>query len=139
MDSPSSTSSHPCRVKVWTLDERRDLRALYRVAIDSELAERFHCSESELRAEARRLALSKDRRLFGGGDARRWENGELERLRELYPDHATRQIARILGRSELSVLRRATRLGLQKSALRRAVMAAEIVHVRRWRRPRNTG
>lgn len=47
---------------------------------------------------------------------RAWSEQEKERLRIVWPDHSSAEVAASLGRSEKSVARRAVKLGLKKSA-----------------------
>ena len=46
----------------------------------------------------------------------RWSEGEVAELRRLYPDTKTKDIAEMLGRTHLSVYKKAVALGLRKSA-----------------------
>ena len=46
----------------------------------------------------------------------RWSEGEVAELRRLYPDTKTKDIAEILGRTHVSVYKKAVALGLGKSA-----------------------
>lgn len=126
-------------VKVWTLDERRELRRRFPGTADSELAVLFGTSEDDVRAEAARLALGKDKDFFKS-PMPRWTPVQIERLRALYPDHATLEIARLLGRTKESVFWKARELGLRKTELRVSMVGHENVRLRRrWPVPRNTG
>lgn len=124
------------RVKAWTHDERLELRRLYPSLPDAELAARFATTEAEVAAEARRMALGKSKAVFKGQPMPRWTEAELARLQELYPSHSNREIGRILGRSAASVLRKAARMGLRKTELRRAIAGAQNVRARRSAPPK---
>lgn len=55
----------------------------------------------------------------------RWTDYELGRLRALYPMHANREIAGLLGRTPASVARQGLRLGLHKTELRRVIVGVQ--------------
>jgi len=123
-------------MKLWTPDDRRELRQSYAGTEDAALAARMGISVEELRGEAGRLALSKNKAVFHGQAMPRWNDAELARLRSLYQAHSNREIGRLLGRSENSVSRKGARLGLRKNDLRRAIAGAENVRLRRTSPPK---
>lgn len=123
-------------MKLWSPDDRRELCQLYPGTDDVTLAGRLGATLAEVQAEAKRLALSKDKAIFHGRPMPRWSQAELDRLHQLYPMHSNREIGRLLGRSEVSVSRKGARLGLRKNELRRAIAGAENVRLRRTSPPR---
>jgi hypothetical protein len=96
-------------------------------------------SHSEIAMAAHRMCLAKDKRFQSACDNAaadnaprvgksgkpkpvvrsrmpRWTSTEVERLRQIYPDHDNLAVARELGRSVTSVANKAFQLGLHKSA-----------------------
>ena len=118
-------------MKIWTPDERRLLRSIYPQLHDDEVAKRLDRSLADVTEEAGRLALAKDKRVFSGTKMPHWTDEQVDRLIELYPDHSNVEIARLLGRSEASVMQKGSRLGLVKSGLRKTFAASECVRSRR--------
>lgn len=124
-------------MKVWTIDEVRDLRTLYQWTSDRVLAAKYRTVVAEVRRQAAALALAKDPRFVAGKtrarEAFRWSREELDRLRDLYPDHSNLEIARLVGRSEQAVKRMGRRLGLRKHGARLKVAGLRAVSMRRTR------
>lgn len=122
-------------MKHWSHDDLRDFRALYPRSTDVDLALRFELSLAEVETEAARWALGKDKATFGEVKMQRWSDEDVAVLTALYETHANVEIARVLERSVTSVLLKGTRLGLKKSALRRAIAGSENVRARRTNPP----
>ena len=123
----------------WTREEMRLLKKLYGTRTDEDLEVSLMRSHSEIAIAAQRMCLAKDKRFqsaCNNADADnaprvgksgkpkpvvrsrmpRWTSTEVERLRQIYPDHDNLAVARELGRSVTSVANKAFQLGLHKSA-----------------------
>lgn len=114
----------------WTREEQRTLKKLYGTRHDEDLEVCLLRARAEIRIVAEKLCLAKDKRFqarvqlaaeVGDGASRRrsmprWNAGEVQRLRELYPDHDNLTVARALGRTVTSVANKAHQLGIKKSA-----------------------
>jgi hypothetical protein len=120
-------------MKVWTLDELAGLRRRFALERDEDLARDFGCSVEEIAYRAKMLGLGKDKRALPGCRSRPWTDEEVERLVELYADHSTIEVARILGRSGKATAHKAQRMGLLKSHTRRAQAGRENVRQRKDR------
>jgi hypothetical protein len=123
----------------WTREERRLLKKLYGTRTDEDLEVSLMRSTAEIAAAAKSMCLAKDkkfqatrslagkrRRKPGGGlegavaiprsTMPRWTSEEMQKLRQLYPDHDNLSVAQQLGRSVTSVANKAYQLGIHKSA-----------------------
>lgn len=129
----------------WTREDRRLLKKLYGTRADEDLVVCLMRSRSDIVSAARRMCLAKDKKLILDDSAAnlaksvdpvrvdrqtstskqpgsrrmrmpRWTSEEIDRLRELYPNHDNLAVARDLDRSVTSVANKAFQLGLKKSA-----------------------
>ena len=114
----------------WTRKEQRALKKLYGTRRDEDLEVCLLRARAEIRIVAEKLCLAKDKRFqaraqlapeVGASGSRRrsmprWNADEVQRLRQLYPDHDNLSVARSLGRTVTSVANKAHQLGIKKSA-----------------------
>lgn len=120
----------------WTRQEVAELKRVYGTRTDEDLACIFSRSIESIRAKADALRLAKDkafnRKQNGDGVTAmpRWEERELELLRELYPKTPNLEIARQLGRSVKSVVSKAHNMELRKDAERLQQMGRANVMLR---------
>lgn len=120
----------------WTRDEVQQLRRIYGTRSDSDLAVIFGRSLDSIQRIARRYCLAKDKaflkRVAGEGASRmpRWEESELQLLRDLYPTTPNLDIAQKLDRSVKSIVSKAHNLGLKKEIERLREMGRENVSLR---------
>jgi len=107
----------------WSAREIALLKQLYGIRTDEDLEVCLSRSARQIAKVATDYCLSKDKR-FEVQQPRsdqqrrkmpRWTAAEESRLEELYPDHDNLEIARLLGRSVLSVANKASQLGMRKS------------------------
>lgn len=104
----------------WGRDEVVEFKRVFGTRTNEDLTRIFGRPLAEIEGLANEHALAKDkaflRRLKGDVATRmpRWTSEELERLRELYTNHANLDIARELGRSVKSVVSKAHNMGLRK-------------------------
>lgn len=116
----------------WSPEDVRILRRDFSSTPTPKLARRLRRDEGDVEREAKRYALSKNKRLFEGQAMPRWTPEELETLRALYPTTSNLVIARQLGRSMKSVVSKASGLGLRKDETRLVEMGREnVLHRRR--------
>ena len=113
-----------------TKEQLVQFRLLYGRRSDRELARHFGVSLAYIADTANRFALGKDKATFPGRRMPRWTTSEIERLIELYPDHDNLDIARRIGRTVKSVISKAHKLGLRKTADRLVEMGKENVSLR---------
>jgi hypothetical protein len=124
------------RDEPWTREEIARFKLISGTRTDDDLARIFGRSAEEVRALAREHGLSKDkafmRKLRGQGATRmpRWTDEEVAILRANYAARSNLEVARMLGRSVKSVISRAHRIGLRKSADRLHEMGQANVRVR---------
>lgn len=90
----------------WSAKELATLRESYGTVPVTDIAARLKRTYRGVSSKAKALHLRT--RNF-------WTDGELERLRELYPHQSTKQVAEALGRTESSVYGMADKLGLAKT------------------------
>ena len=104
----------------WGRDEIVEFKRVYGTRTDEDLTRIFGRPLADIEELAGEHSLAKDkaflRRLKGDVATRmpRWTQTELDRLRELYTNHANLDIARELGRSVKSVVSKAHNMGLRK-------------------------
>lgn len=129
-----------------TGDERLEFKRLYGTRADEDLSIIFGRRLEIVRRTASELCLSKDkayvRRETRGREVTRmprWTTEELQRLRDLYPNTANLEIARLLQRSVKSVVSKAHHLGLHKDIARLQEMGRENVAIRHHRREGDEG
>ncbi|MEM7515832.1 MAG: hypothetical protein AAF368_02765, partial [Planctomycetota bacterium] len=128
----------------WSSEEVADLKKLYGTRTDEDLALIFGRSVREIKERAQRYCLAKDkafiRRITGETTTRmpRWDQAEIDKLRELYPDHANLDIAKMLNRTVKSIVSKAHNLGLKKDDERLRAMGRENVS-RRYKRSDKSG
>lgn len=120
----------------WTPDEVAELKRIYGTRTDEDIAVIFGRSVESVQRLATRLCLAKDkaflRKLVGTAATvmPRWTDEDIERLKELYPEHSNLEIAQKLGRSVKSVVSKAHNLGLKKDRARLQEMGRENVNLR---------
>lgn len=121
----------------WSQDDLAGLKRVYGTRADEDLAILFGRRVEEVRRQAERLCLGKDkaflRRRNGGQKTTRmprWTSEELEFLQELYPTVSNLEIAKRLGRSVKSVVSKAHHLGLRKDRERLREMGRQNVSLR---------
>ncbi|MGK0302023.1 MAG: hypothetical protein ACI89X_002905 [Planctomycetota bacterium] len=123
----------------WTREEMRLLKKLYGTRADEDLEVSLMRSRSEIAIAAQRMCLAKDKKFqsacnnaavdkapSAGKSSKskpvvrsrmpRWTSAEVEKLRQIYPDHDNLAVARALGRSVTSVANKAFQIGMHKSA-----------------------
>lgn len=123
----------------WTREEMRLLKKLYGTRADEDLEVSLMRSRSEIAAAAQRMCLAKDKKFqsacnnaaadkapTAGKSSKskpvvrsrmpRWTSVEVEKLRQIYPEHDNLVVARALARSVTSVANKAFQLGIHKSA-----------------------
>ena len=118
-------------MKIWSLDDLKQLRRFYGSKNDRQLAAFFACDVADIESKAVELALAKNKHRFKGNPMPRWNPSELTYLKLHYPDDSNVQIGKALGRSVKSVASKAHQLGLKKSAQRRIKMGIENRKLRR--------
>lgn len=129
-----SVKAHP-----WTSEEKQQLKRDYGSRTDRVLSLILAQPVQEIAAMAAELCLSKDKTFLHRAEGiehvrmPRWSEEEIQRLRELYPDHRNEDIARILNRSTKSVVSKAHDLELKKSKDRLREMGKENVRLRHER------
>jgi hypothetical protein len=110
----------------WTAREIRTLRALYADTPAGEIAAALGRKRHVIYNKASALKLRKSKsfksrlmkqRIAQNGPlwGSRWTPAQIERLRELYPDHHTKAVAKATGHSKLSCFQMARLHGLKKS------------------------
>lgn len=109
------------------------LKERYGTTDDATLAKELGISVAEIEFLATQLALGKDKRHFKNQRMPRWTASELDKLRDLYPSTPNVEIARQLGRTTKSVVSKAHKLGLKKTAERLEEMGRQNVK-ERWAR-----
>jgi hypothetical protein len=120
----------------WNRREIAEFKRLYGTRTDEDLAIVFARPVAAIRELADRCWLAKDkafvRKLRGEAATRmpRWNEDELNLLRELYPKLANLDIAQRLSRSVKSVVSKAHNLGLKKDRERLREMGRENVRLR---------
>lgn len=111
------------RSGTWSGDELAVLKRLHGTRSTTILATALGRAPEDVESMASALCLGKDKAIDSHEPQRmpRWTADEVARLRELYPTRDNLEIARLLGRSVLSVANKASQLGLGKApaALRR--------------------
>ncbi|MGK0156361.1 MAG: hypothetical protein ACI9SE_003329, partial [Neolewinella sp.] len=123
----------------WTREEMRLLKKLYGTRADEDLEVSLMRSRSEIARAAQRMCLAKDKKFQSAcnnavatktpsagksGKSKpvvrsrmpRWTSAEVEKLRQIYPEHDNLVVARALARSVTSVANKAFQLGIHKSA-----------------------
>lgn len=119
-----------------TREEMARFKRIYGTRTDEDLALIFERGEAEIRRLALEQRLSKDkafmRKLAGEAATRmpRWKQEELDAIRRDYPNQPNVELARRLGRSVKSVVSKANRMRLCKSADRLHEMGRENVSAR---------
>ena len=129
------TLQESVRPREWTSSDLQRLKRLYGTRSTGDLSLILGQPVAEIERKAEALCLAKDKgyvRRSGTGSVRmpRWSREEKERLRRLYPDTPNLEIARLIGRSEKSIVSKAHDLGLRKSSERLRQMGQENVAVR---------
>jgi hypothetical protein len=120
----------------WSREDTKRFKRIYGTRSDEDLAVIFSRSVDAITAYADKLHLAKDKafvkKRLGRGRVRmpRWDGGELELLRGLYPGTANIEIAEKLSRSVKSVVSKAHHMGLKKDAERLRTMGRENVSLR---------
>jgi hypothetical protein len=99
--------------KSWTPAEEATLRELYPATKSDRLAEIFGRSKKAVGGRAKVLGLQK---AIGHGGKVAWTNTLDRKLRRLYPDTHSDELARKLNVSVLALYQRAQKLGIRKSA-----------------------
>lgn len=120
----------------WTRQEVAELKRVYGTRTDEDLSRIFSRSSESIRAKAETLRLAKDKAFSRRHNSDvvtpmpRWEDHELQLLRELYASTPNLEIARRLGRSVKSVVSKAHNMELKKGALRLQEMGRTNVMLR---------
>lgn len=123
------------RDRPWTSVDLRELKRLYGTRATNDLSIILGRSTREIDKKANELCLAKDkgfvrRRGTGRSKMPRWDKEQIEQLEQLYPDTPNLEIARIIGRTEKSIVSKAHDLGLRKSSKRLREMGQQNVAVR---------
>lgn len=111
------------RAGEWAHEDERMLKRLHGTRSDHDLEVCLQRSAEDIAQKAEQLCLRKDKRfvraIAKGASARstapRWTDAEIAQLRAIYRDRDNLEVARLLGRSVVSVANKAWQLGLQKS------------------------
>lgn len=119
----------------WNANEVHILKRWYGTRSNGDLAVILGRPETEIEAKAHELCLAKDKAFAHRFDAARtrmprWNDAEIERLRQLYPESPNLDIARELRRSVKSIVSKAHDLGLRKNEDRLREMGRENVRQR---------
>ncbi len=119
----------------WTAEELALLKELFGSRRDEDLEVCLSRSGEEVADAAMRLCLAKDKAEPGpahGSPVRmpRWSVQDVDTLARLYPHRENLEIARILGRSAISVANKAHKMGLKKTADNLAEMGRRNVSIR---------
>lgn len=120
----------------WTRQEVAELKRVYGTRTDDDLSRIFSRSSESIRAKADGLRLAKDKAFNRRVNAEivtpmpRWEERELQLLRDLYANTPNLEIARRLGRSVKSVVSKAHNMELKKGAERLQEMGRTNVMLR---------
>ncbi|MCA8956414.1 MAG: hypothetical protein KDC87_10095 [Planctomycetes bacterium] len=106
----------------WSRAERGVLRRFYGSRTDEDLVVCIGRPVDEIRGEARRMCLSKDKGFLAHAPQvadravmPRWTSEEIRVLRERYARSANLELARLLSRSVASIANKANQLGLKKA------------------------
>ncbi len=123
------------REREWTSGDVQDLKRLFGTRSTDDLALILGRPVVSIESKAAEFCLAKDKgyaRRAGRVTVRmpRWQTVEIERLRELYPETPNLEIARIIQRTEKSIVSKAHDLGLKKSTERLRLMGQQNVSVR---------
>lgn len=123
------------RDRPWTSRDIQELKRLYGTRATEDLSLILGRSDREIDKKADELCLAKDkgfvrRKGTGRSTMPRWQPEQIELLEKLYPDTPNLEIARIIGRTEKSVVSKAHDLGLRKSPERLREMGQQNVAVR---------
>jgi hypothetical protein len=110
------------RCGAWTHAEEAALREFYGSRTDRDLEVCMAREVGDIAAAAARLCLAKDKRFVARLAQKavrrrmpRWSSAEIRQLRALYADRDNLEVARLLGRSVISVANKANQLGLRKA------------------------
>jgi hypothetical protein len=120
----------------WTRAEIAEFKRVYGTRTDDDLTRVFGRTLESVTRLAQKLKLAKDkgflRKLNGASTTKmpRWTEGELARLKEMYPTSSNLEIAGALERSVKSVVSKAHNLGLKKDPGRLREMGRENVSLR---------
>lgn len=119
----------------WTSGDVQDLKRLFGTRSTDDLALILGRPVRSIEAKAGEFCLAKDKgfaRRAGRMSVRmpRWQPEEIERLRVLYPETPNLEIARMIQRTEKSIVSKAHDLGLKKSTERLRLMGQQNVSVR---------
>lgn len=96
----------------WTEEQHEIIRQEYPTTVTRELAEKLGVSPTVLRTRAKLLGVKKASWMHG---RKKWTQGDIDQLRELYPHHNTKEISRVMQRGEGSINSQAHIMGLKKS------------------------
>lgn len=111
------------RTGAWAHEDERMLKRLHGTRSDHDLEICLQRSAEDIAEKAGQLCLRKDKRFVRAAakgaatrsTAPRWTDAEIARLRAVYRDRDNLEVAKLLGRSVVSVANKAWQLGLQKS------------------------
>lgn len=127
------------RPRPWSSQDEQELKAYYGSRDDADLTVILGRPVAQIEDKARQLCLAKDKtfqhRAQGVSRVRmpRWSKEQLDLLEKLYPNTPNIEIARILQRSNKSVVSKANDLKLRKSSDRLRRMGQENVGLRHGR------
>lgn len=99
----------------WRPEEDLYLKANYDKLPTFRIAKHLRRTQSSIEGRAHTLGLHKPHNLGRRPTDDAWSEGELSKVRQLYPTVPTRQLATQLHRTESAVQQCATRLGLKKT------------------------
>lgn len=108
----------------WTKEEIKELRSMYLNSSNDEIAEKLKRTRQAVQAKTRKLGLFREFKEHGllrktKCGANKWADGEIDILKELYPEKSKDYIAQKLGRTIKAVAVMARRLNLTSSAPRK--------------------
>jgi len=110
--------------KEWSEKEKQRLLELSKNMPVDEIAHEFNKYSSAIRTQARMLGI---KLITNGLKAKLWTEDELTQLRNLIPIHTTLEVAKIIGRTEDSIRKKAKKLGLKVKTKRNWWTEEEIV------------
>jgi len=129
------------RPRAWSSQDEQELKSYYGSRSDADLTVILGRPVQQIEEKAQQLCLAKDKsfqhRAQGVQRVRmpRWSDEELKTLIRLYPNTPNIEIARVLQRSNKSVVSKANDLELRKSSDRLRRMGQENVSLRHGRAP----
>lgn len=105
--------------KLFSPKQEAKFRELYPILPMADLLKRFPFTKAQLRCAASRMRLNKSGKLFS------WRYSEELKLIELYPDHRNADIAKLLSKTDGSIISAGFKLKLRKDPAKHAEWSAK--------------